>query len=375
MRVYNDVDGLEKLYYLHTDNLGSIQAITDENKAIVSSYYYTPWGGRILLSGANITDRGYTFHEHLEPFGLINMNGRVYDPVLARFLSPDNYVQAPDYTQGFNRYSYCLNNPLIYTDPSGEFVWFIITVAIVNAGMNVYQNWDAIKEVHGWKAIGRFAEFAAVGAGRGVLSAVYGPVGGIVGGTLEAGLNSAIRGENLKNILTNTGVGLLSNAIGVGIGFGMEKLTTLGLDELGVNNVLARNVTSKVVGSVSQTFTTSLSDGLLRGKNLKQSFEQASDWRNLTFAAVSGALEGLDKTYYDKNNITNTQNQPDVSPTNPADNMLNLNKIPLVPLQPLTPNLQPALPPAPVIPALPPHIPIMPPGHFEIRGDHWMWVR
>ncbi len=48
------------------------------------------------------------------------MNGRVYDPVLARFLSPDPYVQAPDYTQNFNRYSYCLNNPFKYTDPSGE---------------------------------------------------------------------------------------------------------------------------------------------------------------------------------------------------------------------------------------------------------------
>ena len=125
------------LYYVHTDNLGSIQAITDENKNIVSSYYYTPWGGRVLLSGANITDRGYTFHEHLEPFGLINMNGRVCDPVLARFLSPDNYVQAPDFTQSFNRYAYCLNNPFKYTDPSGEIVWFVpVIIGAVIGGVH-----------------------------------------------------------------------------------------------------------------------------------------------------------------------------------------------------------------------------------------------
>ena len=68
-----------------------------------------------------------------------------------------------------------------------------------------------------------------------------------------SGLNSAIRGDNLSTILTNTGVGLLSNTIGVGVGFGMEKLTRLGLDRLGVNNVLVRNVTTKVFGSVSQT--------------------------------------------------------------------------------------------------------------------------
>lgn len=47
------------------------------------------------------------------------MNGRVYDPIVGRFLSPDNYVQAPDNTQSFNRYSYVLNNPLKYTDPTG----------------------------------------------------------------------------------------------------------------------------------------------------------------------------------------------------------------------------------------------------------------
>ena len=48
------------------------------------------------------------------------MNGRCYDPILGRFLSPDNYVQSPGYAQNYNRYSYCLNNPTKYTDPSGE---------------------------------------------------------------------------------------------------------------------------------------------------------------------------------------------------------------------------------------------------------------
>jgi RHS repeat-associated protein len=68
---------------------------------------------------ATIFSRGYTGHEHLDQFNLINMNGRMYDPILGRFLSPDIYVQAPDFTQSYNRYSYCLNNPLAFTDPSG----------------------------------------------------------------------------------------------------------------------------------------------------------------------------------------------------------------------------------------------------------------
>ena len=47
------------------------------------------------------------------------MNGRLYDYKLARFLSPDPFLQDPSNTQNFNRYSYCLNNPFAYTDPSG----------------------------------------------------------------------------------------------------------------------------------------------------------------------------------------------------------------------------------------------------------------
>ncbi|NOU19200.1 MAG: RHS repeat-associated core domain-containing protein, partial [Bacteroidales bacterium] len=58
-------------------------------------------------------------HEHMAGFGLINMNGRLYDPYLQRFLSPDPFVQSPTNTQSYNRYTYCLNNPLAFTDPTG----------------------------------------------------------------------------------------------------------------------------------------------------------------------------------------------------------------------------------------------------------------
>ena len=83
-----------------------------------------------------IIDRGYTGHEHLDVFGMINMNGRVGvyperqsrfgNPVIARFLSPDPYIQAPDVPQNYNGYAYCLNNPLKYSDPSGNFIQYII---------------------------------------------------------------------------------------------------------------------------------------------------------------------------------------------------------------------------------------------------------
>jgi len=55
----------------------------------------------------------------LDLMGLVNMNGRVYDPVSSCFLSPDPFVQSPNNLQNLNRYSYVLNNPLSFTDPSG----------------------------------------------------------------------------------------------------------------------------------------------------------------------------------------------------------------------------------------------------------------
>jgi RHS repeat-associated protein len=74
--------------------------------------------------------RGYTGHEHLPPFGLINMNARLYDPAVGRFLSPDPFVQFPSFSQSFNRYSYALNNPLKYTDESGEVIFTLICIFV-----------------------------------------------------------------------------------------------------------------------------------------------------------------------------------------------------------------------------------------------------
>jgi hypothetical protein len=65
------------------------------------------------------------------------MNARLYDPALGRFLSPDPFVQAPDFSQSFNRYSYALNNPLKYTDESGEYAFLDdLTAAIVGGVIN-----------------------------------------------------------------------------------------------------------------------------------------------------------------------------------------------------------------------------------------------
>jgi len=120
-------NGVETLYYSYVDNQGSLIALTNETGTVVEKYAYDPWGARRNPDNWNeadnlsnlITNRGYTGHEHLDAFGIINMNGRIYDPVTAQFMNPDPFVQAPSDWLNYNRYSYCFGNPLIYTDPSG----------------------------------------------------------------------------------------------------------------------------------------------------------------------------------------------------------------------------------------------------------------
>ncbi|WP_431293800.1 RHS repeat domain-containing protein [Pedobacter sp. P26] len=130
------------LYYLHRDHLGSIVMITNDQGAVVEKRQFDAWGNIVKiqdglgndLAAFLVLDRGYTGHEHLLGVGLIHMNGRLYDPRLHRFLSPDNFVQDLYNTQNYNRYGYAMNNPLMFTDPSGEFIWAFVAVgALIGA--------------------------------------------------------------------------------------------------------------------------------------------------------------------------------------------------------------------------------------------------
>jgi RHS repeat-associated protein len=178
--------------------------------------YYTttnPFG-----SGSDIR-RGYTFHEHLEEFNLINMNGRLYDPVLGRMLSPDNYIQAPENTQSYNRYSYCVNNPLKYTDPTGEVFGFDDAIII---GAAIYSGYQAGSAVNGGKDIGKWDWNAktfgsiALGAGTALIGG-YGAAGIVAGGGAMSGTLAIVAGSYTSSVGMHIATGGQSK---VSIGFG-----------------------------------------------------------------------------------------------------------------------------------------------------------
>lgn len=173
--------------YATTDNQGSIMCIVDEAGKKVFEATYDAWGKQYVIRNNIGFIRGYTDHEMLPEFELINMNGRIYDPVVARFLSPDNYVQMPENTQNFNRYSYCLNNPLKYTDPSGE--WFGIDDLFI-AGISFAAGYisNSLSTGHwGWESI-KAGTISAVSSWIGFNTAGM-ATGAITTNTLEQGMN------------------------------------------------------------------------------------------------------------------------------------------------------------------------------------------
>jgi RHS repeat-associated protein len=121
-------DATTETRYFHRDHLGSLTLITNDSGGQIERFAYEAFGKRRFPNGTAdpnntifgvTTDRGFTSHEHLDEMGLIHMNGRVYDPLLGRFMTADPNIQSPADLQAYNRYTYVLNNPLMYTDPTG----------------------------------------------------------------------------------------------------------------------------------------------------------------------------------------------------------------------------------------------------------------
>jgi len=170
-------------YYLDT-----VTHVTDASGNVVNEYSFDVWGRRrdkddwsYTLNGEPelMAGRGFTGHEWLPWFNMYNMNGRLYDPVVGRFLSPDENVQMPDFSQNFNRYSYALNNPLKYIDPNGE--WFVIDdlVSFIGGGLiNVLTNLGEIDNF--WEGL---SYFGAGGVGTWISVQSFGlavPVGNTI---------------------------------------------------------------------------------------------------------------------------------------------------------------------------------------------------
>jgi RHS repeat-associated protein len=121
--------------YFYLDHIGSIVVIADEFGIVKEKLSYDAFGRRrdgltlerldsliedsSVANALDITQKGFTGHEHVDHAEVVHMGGRIYDPTVGRFMQADPIVQAPDNGQSLNRYSYVFNNPLSFTDPTG----------------------------------------------------------------------------------------------------------------------------------------------------------------------------------------------------------------------------------------------------------------
>lgn len=218
--------GAWNIYYICRDYLGSITHVTDEAGNLVQELSYSPWGRlrnpdtQAVYAPDNEPElflgRGYTGHEHLATFGLINMNARLYDPVLGRFLSPDPYVQMPYNSQNFNRYSYALNNPLVYVDENGEF-FFIIAGALIGAYIGASLKSHSLNPA---KWTSDWWKGALIGASVGALAG--GTMGTMwaSGATISLGVSGSSFYLPIMTFTPATAGGITTMSIGAGLGLG-----------------------------------------------------------------------------------------------------------------------------------------------------------
>ncbi|GHB05833.1 RHS repeat domain-containing protein [Shewanella indica] len=197
-------------FYLHKDHQGSTTTITNKSGNVVQQFTYDPWGKQTaayshsLLNDyiAPAASKGYTGHEGIDNLNLIHMNGRIYDPTIGRFLQADPHIQAPTDTQSYNRYSYVLNNPMSYTDPSGFFFDKL---------------WKAIKKY--WRVIvAAVVTYFTAGAASG-WAASWGVAAGTAGNAIVAGgitgfIGGAVATGNLRGALWGAFSGAVFGALG-----------------------------------------------------------------------------------------------------------------------------------------------------------------
>ena len=108
------------IYYLYGDHLGSTSLVTDATGTTLTETRYEPYGQPYWQWGATRTDFGFT-GQRLDGFGLMDYNARYYSSTLGRFVSPDSIIPQPGSPLAWDRYSYSINNPINYTDPSGHW--------------------------------------------------------------------------------------------------------------------------------------------------------------------------------------------------------------------------------------------------------------
>lgn len=298
--IYIQNAGKDTLYYAHTDYQGSLLALSLTNGTVIERYAYDPWGKRLNplnwmqadTRKSFIIHRGYTMHEHLPEFNLINMNGRVYDPLVAQFFSPDPYVQMPGSWLNYNRYAYCYNNPLIYTDPDGELAWLI---PIVVGGII---NWAVNGADFTWEGLAYFG----VGAFAGAATLVSAPLAPALAGAIAGAGNSLVSqgfsggdGNSWTGNISwdNVGKDALMGAITGYLGSQLSGVIApyIGKYVSNIGGPVVQDMVTNSVTSAATGFTLGAGMTAINGGDFEESMQ--AGWNSAKVGLATGGASGV----------------------------------------------------------------------------------
>jgi RHS repeat-associated protein len=203
------IDAGGQIYYFHSDHLGSSAVLTDPTGIKAQQTDYLPYGGQRGASSISASNYGFTNQEKDPETGLYNYNARLYDPATAVFVTADSIVPNPMSVMGFQRYGYCNGNPLIYTDPSGDYgvaetVYIAMAIAAVLGAGNAAAHGGDTDAIIGGAMTG--AAMAAFSAGAyGVAGVACTGISNSVGqatiymaiGAYAGGMMSAMTGQDI----------------------------------------------------------------------------------------------------------------------------------------------------------------------------------
>jgi RHS repeat-associated protein len=218
------------VHFLHKDHLGSVERISDDKGAVATIFNYDVWGYTSSFTPATTPrdwSRGYTGHEETANAFFVHMNGRVYDPSIGQFTSPDLMTQVLTDSRTFNRYSYVLDNPLKYTDPTGYFsIGDLNPVKVVRnivggIAHGLGQLADAVTSAARW-VVQNWKEVVVIAAAICVTVLTAGTASpilvGLLVGATTSGLSTALYGGSFNDVLRATVTGAIFGAISGGIG-------------------------------------------------------------------------------------------------------------------------------------------------------------
>ncbi|WP_338754362.1 DNRLRE domain-containing protein [Bacillus sp. FJAT-52991] len=150
-------------YYYTYNSLKEITGLTNTSGTVVASYSYDAWGNILSESGAMAKEnpiryKGYRYDDETDLYYLI---ARYYQPTEGVFLTVDPEGGDTDDPKTQNGYAYASSNPVMMTDPDGNYAWLVI-----NAGFAAYSGYKAYKSGKGWKGVAGAAAMGAIGGGK-----------------------------------------------------------------------------------------------------------------------------------------------------------------------------------------------------------------